>query len=108
MILERQDRAGWGAKMIDRLPTHLRESFPAMKAFRSRNLKYMRALAAQVFTDPHILDVLGTADPRRVREVERALPGGVVSTPGAMPSSAQKPVDQGAFHGGLDPCLRTV
>ena len=155
MILERQDRAGWGAKVIDRLAADLREAFPDMKGFSPRNLKYMRALAAawperaivqealaqipwyhhialleklddpaerlwyarqameqgwshnilvlqiqgraherqgkaitnfrdtlpptesdlaaQVFKDPYLFDFLGTADPRREREIEQAL-----------------------------------
>ncbi len=155
MILERQDRAGWGAKVIDRLALDLREAFPDMKGFSPRNLKYMRAfaaawpdpaivqqlaaqipwfhncilldripdaaerkwyirqtvehgwsrsilalqidgrafqrsgkaltnfkstlppaesdMAAQVFKDPYLFDFLGTADPRREREVEAAL-----------------------------------
>lgn len=46
MILERQDRAGWGAKVIDRLAADLRAAFPGMKGFSPRNLKYMRAFAA--------------------------------------------------------------
>ena len=155
MILERQERAGWGAKVIDRLAADLREAFPDMKGFSPRNLKYMRAfaaawpersfvqqaaaqipwfhncllldrvadaatrawyidatigegwsrnilalqidgraherqgkaitnfrdtlppaesdLAAQVFKDPYLFDFLGTADPRREREIEQAL-----------------------------------
>ncbi|HAZ60106.1 MAG TPA: DUF1016 domain-containing protein [Gammaproteobacteria bacterium] len=155
MILERQDRAGWGAKVIDRLAADLRGAFPDMKGFSPRNLKYMRAfaaawpewaivqealaqipwyhhiallekcrtpeerlwyaresaaqgwshnilslqiescayerqgkaitnfrdtlppaesdMAAQVFKDPYLFDFLGTADPRREREVEQAL-----------------------------------
>jgi predicted nuclease of restriction endonuclease-like (RecB) superfamily len=155
MILERQDRAGWGAKVIDRLAADLREAFPDMKGFSPRNLKYMRAfaaawpdaeivqrvvarlpwrqniallervdgeetrlwyadqtarhgwsqpilclqierraherhgkasnnfkatlppadsdMAAQVFKDPYLFDFLGTADPRREREVEQGL-----------------------------------
>lgn len=155
MILERQDRAGWGAKVIDRLAADLREAFPDMKGFSPRNLKYMRAfaaawperaivqealaqipwyhhialmekcrtpeerlwyarqsaeqgwshnilslqiesrahqrhgkaitnfrdtlppaesdLAAQAFKDPYLFDFLGTADPRREREIEQAL-----------------------------------
>ncbi len=155
MILDRQERAGWGAKVIDRLAADLREAFPDMKGFSPRNLKYMRAfaaawpdrsfvqqaaaripwfhncllldrirdradrewyikatyeegwsrnilamqiesrahqrqgkastnfaatlppgdsdLAAQVFKDPYLFDFLGTADPRREREVEQAL-----------------------------------
>lgn len=46
VILERQDRSGWGAKVIDRLAVDLREAFPDMKGFSPRNLKYMRAFAA--------------------------------------------------------------
>lgn len=32
-INERQKEAGWGAKVVDRLPRDLRDSFPAMKGF---------------------------------------------------------------------------
>ena len=45
-ILERQDKEGWGAKVIDRLSHDLREVFPAMRGFSPRNLKYMRTFAA--------------------------------------------------------------
>ena len=155
MILERQDREGWGSRVIDRLAADLREAFPDMQGLSPRNLKYMRAfaaawtdgaivqevlaqipwyhnlallekldlieerlwyarkaiehgwsrnilaiqiegraferhgkaitnfsmtlppiasdMAAQVFKDPYVFDFLGTADPRREREVEDAL-----------------------------------
>lgn len=154
-ILKRQEKEGWGAKVIDRLSSDLREAFPDMKGLSPRNLKYMRAfagawpdkaivqqvvaqlpwrqniallervtspedrlwyaqqtiqqgwsqpilrlqietglherqgkaitnfpatlppadsdLASQVFKDPYLFDFLGTADPRREREVEQAL-----------------------------------
>lgn len=154
-ILRRQERAGWGARVIDRLATDLRGALPDMKGFSPRNLKYMRAFAAawpereivqeplaqitwyhnialleklaknddrlwyarqalkngwshnilvlqidnraherqgkaitnfpatlppadsdmagQIFKDPYLFDFLGTADPRREREVEQAL-----------------------------------
>jgi predicted nuclease of restriction endonuclease-like (RecB) superfamily len=154
-ILQRQEREGWGAKVIDRLSVDLRDAFPDMQGLSPRNLKYMRAfaeawpdqaivqatlaqitwyhnlalleklktpeerlwyaaktiefgwsrniltlqiarqlhqrqgkaitnfpaalpppesdMAAQVFKDPYLFDFLGTADPRREREVERAL-----------------------------------
>ena len=53
MILDRQDCAGWGAKIIDRLAADLREAFPEMRGFSPRNLKYMRefdaALPVQAF-----------------------------------------------------------
>lgn len=155
LILERQEREGWGARVIDRLSEDLREAFPDMRGLSPRNLKYMRAfaaawpegaivqevlaripwyhhiallercgtpeerlwyarqsavhgwshnilklqiearlherqgkaitnfaatlppaesdMAAQVFKDPYLFDFLGTADPRREREVEQAL-----------------------------------
>lgn len=154
-ILERQDREGWGARVIDRLSIDLRDAFPDMQGLSPRNLKYMRAfaaawperaivqealaqitwyhniallekldnpqtrlwyahkvretgwshnvmvlqierqlherqgkaitnfpatlppsdsdMAAQVFKDPYLFDFLGTADPRREREVEQTL-----------------------------------
>lgn len=44
-ILARQTEQGWGAKVIDRLAHDLRTTFPEMKGFSPRNLKYMRAFA---------------------------------------------------------------
>lgn len=155
MILERQEREGWGAKVIDRLASDLRADFPDMRGLSPRNLKYMRSfastwtdkaivqrvvaqipwrqniallerlddssarlwyaeqslrygwsqpvlcfqieararerqgkaisnfkatlpptdsdMAAQVFKDPYLFDFIGTADPRREREIEQAL-----------------------------------
>lgn len=154
-ILQRQAKEGWGAKVIDRLSSDLRDAFPDMKGLSARNLLFMRAfaeaypdpeivkqlvsqlpwghivhliqrvkepetriwyakaaiaggwsrnildlqiesdahrrqgkalnnfaltlppadsdMASQVFKDPYIFDFLGTADPRREREVEQAL-----------------------------------
>ena len=45
LILDRQQKEGWGAKVIDRLSTDLRQAFPDMKGLSPRNLKYMRAFA---------------------------------------------------------------
>lgn len=44
-ILDKQTIQGWGSRVIDRLAADLREAFPEMKGFSSRNLKYMRAFA---------------------------------------------------------------
>jgi predicted nuclease of restriction endonuclease-like (RecB) superfamily len=46
LILERQEREGWGARVIDRLSEDLREAFPDTHGLSPRNLKYMRAFAA--------------------------------------------------------------
>jgi predicted nuclease of restriction endonuclease-like (RecB) superfamily len=50
-IIERQDQAGWGAKIIESLASDLHHEFPDMKGFSARNLKYMRALA-EAYPDP--------------------------------------------------------
>ena len=155
LILERQEKEGWGARVIDRLSADLREAYPDMRGLSPRNLLFMRSfavaysdmeivkqlvsqlpwghiirllqrikdpdmrhwyltasmehgwsrnvlelqisahaherqgkaitnfeatlppaesdMAAQVFKDPYLFDFLGTADPRREREVEQAL-----------------------------------
>lgn len=44
-ILERQERGGWGAGIVDKVSTDLRAAFPAMKGFSRANLMYMRAFA---------------------------------------------------------------
>jgi predicted nuclease of restriction endonuclease-like (RecB) superfamily len=45
VIRVRQERAGWGAKVIDRLSHDLRQAFPDMGGLSSRNLQYMRTFA---------------------------------------------------------------
>ena len=45
-ILSRQQVQGWGAKIIEQLGKDLQKSFPTLKGFSPRNLKYMRAFAA--------------------------------------------------------------
>ena len=45
-ILQRQEREGWGTKVIDRLAFDLHRAFPDMTGLSPRNLKYMRAFAA--------------------------------------------------------------
>jgi predicted nuclease of restriction endonuclease-like (RecB) superfamily len=45
LILERQRREGWGAKVIDRLSSDLQQEFPGQQGFSPRNLKYMRSFA---------------------------------------------------------------
>ena len=57
-ILERQQREGWGAKVIERLAQDLRNAFPDMKGFSPRNLKYMRAFAEAWPEEPFVQEVL--------------------------------------------------
>ena len=44
-ILAQQQKAGWGAKIIDRLSVDLKTEFPDFKGLSVRNLKYMRTFA---------------------------------------------------------------
>lgn len=53
-ILERQDREGYGTKVIDRLSADLKRAFPDATGFSPRNLKYMRAFAA-AWPDPEVV-----------------------------------------------------
>lgn len=43
MIAEKQETATWGNKLIDQLSLDLKEEFPTMTGFSSRNLKYCRS-----------------------------------------------------------------
>jgi predicted nuclease of restriction endonuclease-like (RecB) superfamily len=44
-ILTRQEKQGWGAKVIERLAQDLRTAFPEMRGFSRTNLLYMRSFA---------------------------------------------------------------
>jgi len=56
-ILVRQSQQNWGAKIVDRLSQDLRSSFPELKGFSPRNLKYMRAFAKE-WTDFELVQQL--------------------------------------------------
>jgi predicted nuclease of restriction endonuclease-like (RecB) superfamily len=57
-ILERQEKQGWGAKVIDRLSSDLKREFPDMQGLSPRNLKYMRAFAQAWPEEPIVQEVL--------------------------------------------------
>lgn len=44
-IQQRQASQGWGAKVIERLANDLKQAFPDIRGFSSRNLKYMAFFA---------------------------------------------------------------
>jgi len=56
-ILTRQEKQGWGAKVIERLAGDLRNSFPDMKGFSRTNLLYMRSFA-ECWSDEKIVQQL--------------------------------------------------
>jgi len=43
LIVDRQQREGWGAGVIDRLAADLRKAFPRLKGFSASNISRMRA-----------------------------------------------------------------
>ncbi|MBN1323344.1 MAG: hypothetical protein JW986_05000 [Methanotrichaceae archaeon] len=51
VILDRQERQGWGAKVIDRLSHDLKLAFPDMSVFSPRNLKYMHWSSVKAAAD---------------------------------------------------------
>jgi predicted nuclease of restriction endonuclease-like (RecB) superfamily len=58
-ILERQDQAGWGAKIIESLAADLHREFPDMRGFSRTNLLYMRAFAEAWPDEPFVQQVVG-------------------------------------------------
>ncbi|NET61864.1 MAG: DUF1016 domain-containing protein [Symploca sp. SIO2E6] len=73
-ILIRQQEQGWGAKIIDQLAKDLKKSFPDIKGFSPRNLKYMRTFA-QAYPDESIVQQLVAQIPwgHNFRKVYRQL-----------------------------------
>jgi predicted nuclease of restriction endonuclease-like (RecB) superfamily len=57
IILKNQSEQGWGSKIIDSLSKDLKNTFPNIKGFSVRNLKYMRQFAS-VYTDMSIVKEL--------------------------------------------------
>ena len=52
IILQRQQEAAWGAKVIDRLSADLRKAFPEMQGLSTRNLLAMKILAREFPNSP--------------------------------------------------------
>jgi predicted nuclease of restriction endonuclease-like (RecB) superfamily len=57
-ILEKQEQEGWGAKIIDKLSMDLKRTFPEMRGFSTRNLKYMRKFAENYLEKTIVQEVL--------------------------------------------------
>jgi predicted nuclease of restriction endonuclease-like (RecB) superfamily len=58
-ICQRQEKQGWGAKVIDRLSHDLRVAFPKMKGFSRANLMYMRSFAKNWSQDDIVQQAVG-------------------------------------------------
>lgn len=57
VIFEKEKQSGWGTKVIDRLSKDLLLSFPDMKGFSPRNMRYMRRFY-EIYQDFTILQQL--------------------------------------------------
>ena len=57
-ILQKQEKEGWGAKIIDRMSKDLKEAFPDMSGFSPRNIKYMRKLTGIILKKKGCLMIL--------------------------------------------------
>lgn len=83
LILDRQEREGWGAKVIARLAQDLHREFPLLAGFSRTNLLYMRAFAGAwrrtaIVQQPvgQITRSPGTQSPASVPEALASLPWG--------------------------------
>lgn len=47
VILDAQEKEGWGAKIIDNIAKEIKSEFPELKGFSLRNLKYMKKFAEE-------------------------------------------------------------
>jgi predicted nuclease of restriction endonuclease-like (RecB) superfamily len=88
LILDRQRREGWGAKVIDRLALDLQRAFPGQQGFSPRNLKYMRAFA-EAWPET-VIGQRPIAPLTEARKIESVL----VQAPLAQISAAMSPIVQ--------------
>ena len=59
LIVERQQSAGWGASVVERLSTDLRAAFPGVGGFSTQNLRYMRQFFQEYSTTPNLQPLVG-------------------------------------------------
>jgi len=71
-ILQQQKEEGWGTKVIERLATDLKQEFPNVGGFSSRNLKYMRAFA-EAYPDEQIMQRYAAQIPYDVSTIPKPI-----------------------------------
>ena len=59
LIVERQQSAGWGAGVVERLSADLRAAFPGVDGFSTQNLRYMRQFFQEYSTTPNLQPLVG-------------------------------------------------
>jgi predicted nuclease of restriction endonuclease-like (RecB) superfamily len=58
-VIERQQRLGWGSKVVPRLSEDLKQEFPKQRGWSTTNLNYMLSLARRVPLEPIFQQVVG-------------------------------------------------
>ncbi len=59
MIVERQQREGWGKAVVQRLAVDLQAEFPGIGGFSEQNLWYMRQIYQEYVTSPKLQPLVG-------------------------------------------------
>jgi len=59
LIVERQQREGWGKGVVERLSADLRLAFPGIGGFSTQNLWYMRQFFQEYSTTPNLQPLVG-------------------------------------------------
>jgi predicted nuclease of restriction endonuclease-like (RecB) superfamily len=72
LILERQERHGWGGRVIDRLSIDLRTAFPETKGFSRINLHFARRMAQWFPADEFVPQAVGQIPRTAIDEGRRA------------------------------------
>lgn len=58
-ILDRQDKEGWGTKVIENISKDLRKAFPEMKGLSYQNISYMRQFAIEYREQEFLQQAIG-------------------------------------------------
>ncbi len=69
MILERQEREGWGASVIPRLAQDLRNELPEVKGFSERNIGYMIRFAREYGASPILQRAVAKLQPTENKKI---------------------------------------
>jgi len=59
LIVERQQREGWGKGVVEQLSTDLRLAFPGVSGFSTQNLRYMRQFFQEYSATPNLQPLVG-------------------------------------------------
>jgi len=58
-LSEKSKQQGWGAKVVEKLAKDIRDFFPDLSGFSSRNLEYMR-IFAEAYPDENVATAVAT------------------------------------------------